>query len=75
MKICIVDMPSYTYAKKSCKLLKARGFPCEIKRSDKGCGYSVAVKTSCREAAAVLNSFSVPYKRAADTEAENDHKL
>lgn len=56
----IAEMPSYTYALKAEKLLKARGIRCEIKRREEGCGYNLQVynKTSL----AVLSKNGVPYK-------------
>lgn len=65
MKICTADMPSYTYAVKGEKLLKARGFPCEVKRKSAsgggGCGFTLVIRGSCREALKVLDRYSVPY--------------
>lgn len=58
-------MPSYTYAVKSEKLLKARGYQCEIQRdeahSDKGCGYSLRIYGDCGRAVELLDGYSVPY--------------
>ena len=65
LKTCILDMPSYTYAVKAQRLLRARGFPCRIRRREKtsaeGCGFSVHVSGSCRSAKAVLSGYAVPY--------------
>ena len=64
MTICIVDMPSYTYAVKGEKLLKARGYPCEIKRKEdtegKGCGFSLVIHGSCTAAVELLRRYSIP---------------
>ena len=58
-------MPSYTYAVKAQRLLHTRGYPCRIKRREKSpersCGYSVIVLKNCREAAATLDKYAVPY--------------
>lgn len=65
MKKCIMAMPSYTYVIKGEKLLKARGYPCEIRRNEStskdGCGYSLYVFNDCRNASEVLDKYSVPY--------------
>lgn len=65
MTICIVDMPSYTYAVKGEKLLKARGYPCEIKRREntdgKGCGFSLVIRGGCNSALELLSRYSVPF--------------
>lgn len=65
MKKCIIAMPSYTYVIKGEKLLKARGYPCEIRRNEvtskDGCGYSLHVFSDCRNAASILEKYSVPY--------------
>ncbi|MCM1132790.1 MAG: DUF3343 domain-containing protein [Ruminococcus flavefaciens] len=56
----IAEMPSYTYAMKAERLLKARGIRCEIKRREEGCGYNLHVynKTSLE----ILRQNAVPYK-------------
>lgn len=56
----IAEMPSYTYAVKAEKALKARGIRCEIKRRDEGCGYDLYVYN--RTALAILNKGNIPYK-------------
>lgn len=56
----IAEMPSYTYAVKAEKFLKARGIRCEIKRRDEGCGYDLHVYN--RTALAILNKGNIPYK-------------
>lgn len=65
MAVCIAAMPSYTYAMKGEKLLKARGIACEVKRNENasanGCGYSLVISRDCRSAAEILNSYSIPY--------------
>ncbi|MBR4626255.1 MAG: DUF3343 domain-containing protein [Ruminococcus sp.] len=64
MKKCTVDMPSYTYAVKAERLLKARGYPCDIKRNsgtEKGCGFSLVIRSGCREALMTLDRYSIPY--------------
>lgn len=65
MAVCRASMPSYTYAMKGEKLLNARGIPCEIKRNENtspdGCGYSLLISGDCRNAAAILRSYSIPY--------------
>ena len=65
LTICIVDMPSYTYAVKGEKLLKARGYSCEIKRtersSEKGCGFSLVIRGRCTEALELLSRYSIPF--------------
>ena len=65
MTECSAAMPSYTYAMKAEKLLKSRGFSCEVRRSEKnspaGCGYSLFISRNCSEAVKILDSYSVPY--------------
>lgn len=56
----IAEMPSYTYAVKAEKVLKARGIRCEIKRRDEGCGYNLHVYN--KTALAILNKSGIPYK-------------
>ncbi|MDE7365225.1 MAG: DUF3343 domain-containing protein [Ruminococcus sp.] len=54
------EMPSYTYAMKAEKLLKARGIRCEIKRREEGCGYNICLynKTSFE----ILRKNGIPFK-------------
>ena len=62
-------MPSYTYAVKGAKLLKARGYPCEIKRNEKnagGCGYSIHIGSNCTDALSVLEKYNIPYRLVSD---------
>lgn len=58
-------MPSYTYVIKGEKLLKSRGYQCEIRRNEitskDGCGYSLYVLNNCNQATEILNKYSVPY--------------
>lgn len=65
LKKCIAAMPSYTYVIKGEKLLKSRGFPCEIRRNEvtskDGCGYSLYIFNNCQQAAEILDKYSVPY--------------
>ncbi len=65
MKKCIMSMPSYTYVIKGEKLLKSRGYPCEIRRiestSKEGCGYALYIFSDCQKASEVLDRYSVPY--------------
>lgn len=65
LKGCIAEMPSYTYAVKSEKLLKARGYQCEIHREEanfeKGCGYSLKIYGNCDQAVKLLDNYSIPY--------------
>lgn len=65
MKTCILAMPSYTYAIKSEKFLKSRGYSCEIKRNEDtsaaGCGYSLHINGSCDSVADSLKSYSIPF--------------
>lgn len=65
LKKCIMAMPSYTYVIKGEKLLKARGYSCEIRRNEitskEGCGYSLYVFSNCLNASEILNKYSVPY--------------
>lgn len=72
---CSLEMPSYTYAVKAEKLLKARGYPCEIKRTEqpegRSCGFSLIIRSHCREAAAVLRRYSVPFSAVSGEEHDN----
>ncbi|MBQ6251178.1 putative Se/S carrier-like protein [Ruminococcus sp.] len=65
LKNCILDMPSYTYAVKAQRLLRARGYPCRIRRrektSSKGCGFTVLINGSCDGAERLLTGYAVPY--------------
>ncbi len=56
----IAEMPSYTYALKAEKFLKARGIRCEIKRREEGCGYNLHVYN--KTAFVILNKSGIPYK-------------
>lgn len=75
---CIIDMPSYTYAIKGQRLLRARGYPCTVKRrgkdSSSGCGFSVVMRGDCENAAKVLDMYDIPYsiRNGGDT---GDYKL
>lgn len=73
---CIIDMPSYTYAIKGQRLLRARGYPCSVKRHGKnsGCGFSVVMYGGCDNAAKVLDMYDIPYsiRNGGD---EGDDKL
>ena len=61
MTRCIFEMPSYTYAQKAEKLLRARGIAAEVKRRKTGCGYVLHVGTDCRSAVGILEKYAVPY--------------
>ena len=67
MMLCSADMPSYTFAMKAQKILKARGYLCEIKRNtssaESGCGYYISVSRNCSEIKNILESYSVPFKK------------
>lgn len=58
-------MPSYTYAVKSERLLRSRGFICAVKRraytGPDGCGYSLSVKGDIEKAARILADYAIPY--------------
>lgn len=70
MAACSAAMPSYTYAMKGEKLLKSRGYSCELRRSEKissaGCGYSLFIDGNCSEAIEILKNYSIPYTRISD---------
>jgi len=70
MAACYAAMSSYTYAMKAEKLLKSRGFSCEVKRSENvssaGCGYSLYISTRCSEALGILNNYAIPYTVISD---------
>ena len=61
MDNCVMQMPSYTYAVKAAKLLNSRNINCKIIRSEKKCGYSLAIYGRCSDAADILNKYSVPF--------------
>lgn len=67
MMLCSADMPSYTFAMKAQKLLKARGYECEIKRnqsvSDTGCGYYISTSGECGKIKEVMENYSIPFER------------
>ncbi len=79
MTVCIAEMPSYTYAVKGKKLLKARGYPCEIKRNERpgsgGCGFSLIIKERCPEALEILRLYAVPYTNVRGGGTDDDGKL
>jgi hypothetical protein len=66
MTICNAAMPSYTMAIKASRLLKAKGFSCEIKRIENitadGCGFKIAALGECSEIRRILDNDSIPYK-------------
>ena len=66
-------MPSYTYVVKGGKLLRARGYHCEIIRNEKtsesGCGYSLLISGDCRKAAAVLENYGIPFSMTGNSYA------
>ena len=70
MDVCIAEMPSYTYAVKGERLLRARGFPCKVKRKERtssgGCGFILKVYGQCSEAAGILDMNAVPYRTISD---------
>ena len=73
---CIIDMPSYTYAIKGQRLLRARGYPCSVKRrgkdSSSGCGFSVVMRGDCESAAKVLDRYDIPYSTRNGGDAGDD---
>ena len=78
MTVCIAEMPSYTYAVKGEKLLRARGYPCEIKRNELpggGCGFSLIIKGGCPEALDILRAYSVPYTNVRGGGTDDAGKL
>lgn len=62
-----IAMTSITYAMKAKEKLNAQGYYCEIERTPKnlgsGCGYSLRVRENPAEIAALLDKFSIPYKK------------
>ena len=70
MTECSVAMPSYTYAMKAEKLLKAAGISCSVRRRDNasaaGCGYSLIISGECSQAVAVLRKYSIPFTGVSD---------
>lgn len=65
MTVIIMEMPSYTFALKSEKLLKARGISCELKRninaSPGGCSYSLHIRNNGEKAASILQANAIPF--------------
>ncbi len=65
MTVIIMEMPSYTFAVKGEKLLKAKGISCELKRninaSPGSCGYSLHVRSDSVRAAEILKKNAVPF--------------
>ena len=76
LDICVFDMPSYTYAVKGQRLLRARGYPCSVRRRsggpEKGCGFSLNIAGSCSKAAEILDLYGLPYVKAEGGGADND---
>lgn len=69
MDVCIAEMSSYTYAVKGERLLRARGYPCKVKRKDTpkgGCGFVLYIYGCCPEAADILDNNGVPYRIVSD---------
>lgn len=66
MAECYAAMPSYTYALKAEKLLKARGYQAEVRRREKtssaGCGYSLYIGHNCPQALEILRKNAIPFK-------------
>lgn len=71
MKISKADMPSYTYAMKGQKLLRSRGFPCDVKKRDTACGYSLHIYGDAAAAIEILDRYSIPYT-LSETEVQYD---
>lgn len=65
MTVIIMEMPSYTFAVKGEKLLKARGISCELKRNINAapgsCGYSLHLRGDLNRAAGILKSNGIPF--------------
>ena len=65
MRNCVITFPSYTYAIKAFKLLRARNIECRIVRSghssEEGCGYSLEAYGNCGEIRKILDDYAVPY--------------
>lgn len=65
LTVIILEMPSYTFAVKSEKLLKARGISCELKRNINAapgsCGYSLHVKRDFNRASEILKKNGIPF--------------
>lgn len=77
LTICILDMPSYTYAVKAQRLLNSRGYRCRVgrreKSSEQGCGYSLNITSGdCGRASEILDKYSVPHTRNSFGGAYND---
>ena len=70
VKVCTVEMPSYTYALKSEKLLITRGYECKVARKEKtssgSCGYLLKTSGSCSEITGILENYAVPYRIISD---------
>lgn len=69
-------MPSYTYAVKAQRLLRARGYPCTVKRrnksSERGCGFSLVINSECSAAREVLDIYDIPYSIRNGGDKGND---
>lgn len=69
-------MPSYTYAVKGQKMLRSRGYPCNIKRrsssAEHGCGFSLNISADCQSALKVLDMYDIPYSVRNDGEKGYD---
>ncbi|MGB4091259.1 MAG: DUF3343 domain-containing protein [Ruminococcus flavefaciens] len=70
MDVCIAEMTSYTYAVKGERLLRSRGYKCKVTRKEKntagGCGYQLNIYGHCRETAALLERYAIPYRTLSD---------
>ncbi len=52
--MCVIRMPSVTYAQKAKELLNSKGYKCEITRINNSCGYSISVYADCMTVKKIL---------------------
>ncbi len=60
--MCILGMPSVTYAQKAKSYLSKKGYRCEIIRTKMSCGYSISVQGECEAVKRMLDEQNIPYK-------------
>lgn len=68
MDNCMIAFPSYTYAVKAQRMLRARGYRCELRRredTEHGCGWDVLVRSDCADVFRLLDYNRIHYTRGA----------
>lgn len=61
MSLCVIEMPSVTYAQKAKIYFNSGGYKCDIIRNKESCGYSIKVSADCGTVKRMLNDKKIPY--------------